>query len=71
MLYRRKRLWKLIALVECMSSRWHIFQYFVFYWKTCLTGEHVLLEGMCYSGTHVVVVVMSFMRICVWGGHVS
>ena len=34
------------------------------YSKTCLTEEHVLLEGMCYSVTHVVMVVMSFMRMC-------
>ena len=57
------------VLVECMFYGWHIFQYVVFYWMTCLTGGHVHLEGMCYSGTHVVVVVMSFMRICVRGGH--
>ena len=56
--------------MECMSSGWLIFQYVVFYWKTCLTVGHVLLEGMCYSGTHVIMVVISFMRICVRGGHV-
>ena len=53
------------VLVECISSGWHIFQYVVFYWKICLTGGYALLEGTCYSRTHIVVVVMSFMRICV------
>ena len=46
MLGRRKYLMGSIVLVECMSSGWHIFQYVVFYWKTCHTGAHVLLEGM-------------------------
>ena len=30
------------VLVECMPSRWHILQDDVFYWKTCLTGGHIL-----------------------------
>ena len=36
------------VLVECMSSGWHVLKYVVFYWKTCLTGGHALLEGMYY-----------------------
>ena len=36
--------------MECMSSGWHILQYVVFCWKTCLTGEHIFLEGMYYRG---------------------
>ena len=47
----------------------------------CFTRRHVLMEDMfllrvCYSGTHVVVVVLSFMILhvrvghCVVGGHV-
>ena len=31
-----------LVLVESMSSERHISQYVVFYWKTCLTGGHVL-----------------------------
>ncbi len=37
-----------LVLVESMSSEWHISQYVVFYWKTCLTGGHVLqLDNYC------------------------
>ena len=43
--------------------RMAILQYAVFYWKTCLTGGPVPLEGMCYSRTHVVVVVMSHENV--------
>ena len=43
------------VLVECMSLGWHILQYVVFYWKKCLTGGHVLLEGMYYRSACLVV----------------
>ena len=63
MFYRR------YVLVEYMSSGWYIFQYIVFYWKTCLTGGHVFLR-VCVIVEHMIVVVMSFMQICVGRGHV-
>ena len=44
------------VLVECMSGMAYL-SICLFYWKTCLSGGHVLLKGMCYSGTHGVVVV--------------
>ena len=48
----------------------HCLQDGIFFNILCFTGGHVLLEGMCYSRTHVVVAVMSSMRICVRGGYV-
>ena len=43
-----------LVLVESMSSEWHISQYVVFYWKTCLTGRHVLLEDMFFMWIFIV-----------------
>ena len=50
------------VLVECMSSGWHILQYVVFCWKTCLTGGHVFLR-ICIIGGHVLQFEISYVLL--------
>ena len=70
MLCCRKCFMEARVLMECMTSGWHILQYVVFNWKTCLSGGQVLLKGMYYKMPRLAVWDVLPEYIYFTGGHI-